>query len=287
MKRLLAVLSLLVMALGSAYAQPLTLDQAANVVEPKTIEIGIDGLTYSYDYTEFLNTNPTEKLTQTRLYIPIFARYLFPKDIEGTLTIPYQSLSAKMESGSTALSDNSDSKLSDIVIGAKKLVYDKDYKISVGLNLSLPTGSQSDKFPAEFRNGLNIDPRIAASRMFGAWTVDANLQYLMRSEFTGKDDNKYKLGDILTLGVGVEHACMMNRNITWVGEFVFNSKGQQSVNGTATPDTAGSQMDLVLGGRYNKGDWKTKAGIALSLGDEQFRDHDWQVILGATYLWKI
>jgi hypothetical protein len=225
------------------------------------------------------------------MIVPVSARYGVTDKIEATLALPYHSLSYKQENGGFTISDLSDSKMADAILTGKYSfgkVSDIDMSASVGL--TLPTGSKSDKFVTEFAKGMNINPAIQASREFCCFRLNANLGYNMTAEYEANNTAKTKINpsDVLSLGLGIERPCMLNKDVTMNAEFLYNSLSDSSIGGTTQAGTSGSQMDLALGARYTFcKSIKTKLGVALSLGDEKYRDHDWKVIAGATYLFKI
>ena len=76
-------------------------------------------------------------------------------------------------------------------------------------------------------------------------------------------------------------------HVNWIGEFIYDSLSESSSAGVTQSGSSGGRMELVLGGRYNTGDLKTKLGVGLSLGDEKYRAYDYRIIAGVTYLVKI
>lgn len=293
MKKFVSTVVLSLFIAGPLLAQPILLEQASNVVPAKTLEIGIDNLEYSSDVTEFEDTDET--LTRTSLIIPLIARYAYSNSVEATLTIPYTSLSYKDETGGASTSV-SDAQLSDLSIAVKKSVVSGAWNLAAGLALSLPTGSQSDDFPLEFKKGLNVTPVLAASKGFTcpvtglAMTFDANLSYALTGEYDDKADVKRDPADVLTAGLGLEHAlpgALFEKDLTLGAEFFYKNLSDQKNDGVTTP-TAGSQLDLVLGGRWAASkDIKTKLGVAFSFGEEKYREFDWKLLLGVTYLMNI
>jgi len=298
-KAIISLLSLTLLASG-LFAQPFLLEQATNVVPAKTLEVGIDNLSYQSDYTEISNT--TIKLTNTALIVPVIARYGVTNDIEAILTIPYRSLSQKLEVGGNSTTTD-DAQLADIHIAGKKTIVLPeswgltDWNFGGMLDLSLPTGFQSDKFRAEFRNGMNIKPLVAASKEFSPnlplvkdVTFNANISYNITSEYTPKSwTSKLDPSDVMEIGVGAESPCVMVDGLNRILELDYRTLSDQKVAGTAVSGTSGSQMDLLIGARYTSfcGLIKSKLGFVLSLGDEKYRTYDYKIVAGITYLWDI
>lgn len=273
----------------SVFAQPLILEQASPVVKKGQMEAGIENLSYGTDSTEITDT--TIKITQTTMNVPLSARYGVTDTIEASLTLPMQSLAYKQTNGGFTVTDISDSKMADAILTGKKS-FDavSGIDMSASLGLTLPTGAKSDKFITEFKKGTNITPAVQASRQFNFCRVNANLSYAITGEFEANNTAKTKVNpsDILSLGIGAERPCMMNKDVTIIAEFIINSLSDASVGGTTVTDSGGTQMDLALGARYTiKQNIKTKLGIDLSLGDEKNRTYDWKVIAGVTYLFNI
>ncbi|MCK9582007.1 MAG: transporter [Endomicrobiales bacterium] len=298
-KAIVSLLSVTFLASG-LFAQPLLLEQATNVVPQKTLEVGIDNLSYQSDVAEI--TNSTIKLTNTALIIPVVARYGVTNDIEAMLTIPYMSLSQKLEIGGNSATTE-DAQLADIHIAGKKTIVLPEswgltgWNLGAMLDLSLPTGSQSDKFTTEFRNGMNIKPLVAASKNFSSnvsfakeLTFNANISYNLTGEYEPKSWGvKLDPADVLEIGVGAESPCVLVNGLNRILELNYRTLSEQKVAGTAIAGTSGSQMDLVLGARYTflSGLLKSKLGFVLALGDEKYRTYDYKIVAGVTYLWKI
>jgi|GEM_PF-2591859 len=294
MKKIISSLVAVVVLTSGLFAQPLLLEQATNVVPQKTLEVGIDNLTYQSDLTEITGT--TIKLTDTALIVPVIARYGVTNDIEAMLTIPYMSLSQKIEiAGNSATTE--DAQLADIhIAGKKSMVLSNGWNLAGMLDLSLPTGSQSDKFTAEFRNGMNIKPLVAASKNFSnvplakELTFNANLSYNLTGEYEPKSSGtKFDPADVVEIGVGAESPCVLVNGLNRILELNYRTLSEQKVAGTAITGTSGSQMDLVIGARYTflSGLLKSKLGFVLALGDEKYRTYDYKIVAGVTYLWKI
>jgi len=297
-KTIVSLLSVIFLASG-LFAQPLLLEQATNVVPQKTLEVGIDNLTYQSDVTEI--TNSTIKFTNTALIIPVVARYGVTNDIEAMLTIPYMSLSQKLEiSGNSATTE--DAQLADIHIAGKKTIVLPEswgltgWNLGAMLDLSLPTGSQSDKFTTEFRNGMNIKPLVAASKNFSPnvsfakeLTFNANISYNLTGEYEPKSWGvKLDPADVFEIGVGAESPCVLVNGLNRILELNYRTLSEQKLAGTAIAGTSGSQMDLVLGARYTflSGLLKSKLGFVLALGDEKYRTYDYKIVAGVTYLFN-
>lgn len=293
MKKFVSTVVLSLFVAGPLLAQPILLEQASNVVPAKTLEIGIDNLEYGADVTEIEDTD--YKLTRTSMIVPLIARYAYTDSLEATLTIPYTSLSYKEETGGASASV-SDAQLSDIALACKKSFVSGAWNLAAGLSVSLPTGSQSDDFPLEFKKGLNFTPVLAASKGFTcpvtglAMTFDANLSYALTGEYDDKAEVKRDPADVLTAGLGLEHAmpgALFNKDLTLGAEFFYKNLSDQKNDGVTDP-TSGSQLDLVLGGRCAVAkDIKTKLGVAFSFGEEKYREFDWKLLLGVTYLMNI
>lgn len=283
MRKVFAVISVVFLCSAAALAEPLALQQAKNVLEPGMLELGFGDLNYQTDVTKF--TDGTQ-LTRTATITSLYSRYSFSGCVEGSINIPYLSLSSKTESsGSPVTAD--DSGLGDPVLSFKYVINDSGLESAAGVGISIPVGKQSDKFPESFRNGVSFKPEFVLSKNLEKYIINLNLSYELTGEYEDASAAKTKQnpGDIISLGVGVEYPKWENTSL--IGEFVYNNILQASTAGSSVSGSSGSQMDLICGLRYNKNSFRTKLGIDLSLGDEQFRDYDYRIIAGITYLWKI
>lgn len=263
-------------------AEPLVLEQATNVLAPKTLEIGLADIGYQSDVTSIIDSGGKEviKLTNTETFVPLFAKYSLTSRIETNLYVPYISARAKSEISGVSTT-SSDSGLGDSVLAAKVNLLDKEWQIGLKAGFSLPTGS------TEFKRGLNITPLVALRRDAKRYLVNINISY----ENTGKyDDNNTSLqlnpGDILSAGLGLEIPGKKVEGLTYCGEFVYQSISASKVAGLTQSGSSGERMDMNLGFRYNVHNLKTKVGLVLALGDEQYRTHDYKILAAITYVIK-
>jgi len=285
MLKVLGCGAVLVVAATLLNAEPLVLRQATNVLDKSTLELGIGNFTYQSDETKFLNSSGAETsatYTKTGTLIPVFARYGFTRTVEGTLLIPYRSSVIKNEQSGTSLTA-ADSGLGDVDAGIKVNVLDSEWKAGVGGNISLPVGDK------KFREGFAIAPLVAVSRSYKEITFNANLSYAISGEYEAEDAEKTKTdpADILTFGIGAEYPVKAYKGLNAIGEFIYQNLTETVKAGVSQSGTAGSRMDLALGARYNAGSLKTTVGLLCALGDEKYRDYDYKLLFGLTYLLKV
>jgi hypothetical protein len=289
MRKVMLCCALMLAQTGFLLAEPLVLEQAGNVLKPKKLEIGLADIAYQTDETKITDTAGTVvmKLTNSATVTPLYARYAFTPAIEGLLKLPYSSVSSKTEITGGAATSASDSGLADPTLSGKYSFAAKGWDLAAAAAITIPMGKESTTLPSSFKQGMNIKPLLAARKEFGKVTMNANLSYKMTGEYT--DENKIKQNpcEIISVGVGAEYPCRMVSGITCIGEFVYNSFSDAAVAGVTQAGSSGSQMDLLLGGRYDKGNIKTKLGLDLSLGDEKYRAYDYKIVAGVTYLVKI
>ena len=290
MKRILFMLLALMFGVRFLMAEPLTLEQAGNVLQKGTLEIGLADMAYQTDQTKFTDAggNVIATLTNTATIVPLYARYAITPKIEATINVPYSSISYKEQPTGGTSTSYSDSGLSDpTIMGKYSLELGSGWEGAAAAAFTLPEGAQSKQFPGiggVFQQGTNIKPILAARKMFGEFAFNANVSYNIEGSFTDEYSVKQAPGNVMSAGIGAERAW---KGINWIGEFVYNNLEQSSVAGVAQKNSAGSQMDVVVGGRYNYKNFKTKLGVDVSLGDETYRTYDYRVIAGVTYLWTI
>jgi hypothetical protein len=270
---------------GWLAAEPLVLEQAGNVLKQGTLEAGLADISYQTDETKITDSagDVAYTITRTVFNVPLYARYAFTPSIEAFLNIPYSSVSQKTElTGSS--SSESDAGLADPTVAGKYSFAFKSWDLAAAAFFTLPAGKDSTDMPSSFKRGLAIKPLLAARKGFGDLTFNANLSYTLNSEYTDENDVKQKYGDVLNLGAGVEYPVKNISGLLLIGEAFYNSLGEAKSAGEAQSGTSGSQYDIVIGGRYNTGNWKTKLGLDLSLGEEKYRAYDYRIIAGVSYL---
>jgi len=277
--RKLLVAVLLVASAGVLYSEPLLLQQADNVLQPKTLELGLSDILYQYDLTDITNAAGVTVLENkvTATIVPVYARYGITPKLEATLQLPYETLNTDSGGATT-----SKSALADSIIGVKYVLGDDgDLKKGLACVFSVPTGDSA------FRRGFDIQPVFSLRRIIPHGAINFNLAYDITAEYSDVNSVKQNPGDVLSAGVGLERSADFSENFTWITEFVYRSLSEASSAGITTANSSGSQMDWDLGARYDTGDWRTKLGFALALGDETYRTYDYKVIAGVTYLIKL
>jgi hypothetical protein len=286
MRRLFIGCLVAAVSVAAAVAEPLVLEQASQVVSKGFLEVGLAEITYQSDETKITNDAGTvlNTITRTALDAPVFARYGITPNIEASLSLPYRSLSSKNEAaGGTSVSE-SDAGLADPTIAGKYSFTYKGWNLAAATAITIAAGKESTKLPAEFKRSLAIKPLFAAQKQVGCMLLNSNIAYAINAEFTDENSVKQQYGNVLSLGIGTEYALKKYEGVTVIGEILYNSLGESKSAGVAQDGTAGSQYGIALGGRYDKGDWKTKLGLDLSLGEEKYRAYDYRIIAGVTYL---
>ncbi|MHB9154371.1 MAG: hypothetical protein ACYC5N_01605 [Endomicrobiales bacterium] len=284
MKKVVLCLGVMLSAAALAYAEPLVLEQAGNVLGAGTLEIGAAEVSYQNDAVSITDAAGTElmKMTDTRMGVPLFARYAFTPKAEAAFTLAYVSRSSKSETGGVS-SVTDASGPGDPVLGAKVQVADNAFnngwKVGVGGTIGIPAGDR------KLRQGLNLSPLVALSRAFPQYLVNINVSYGILGEFEDAGSVKQDAGDTLNAGVGVEYPLpVKGGSLSGVGELAYQSFGESKAAGVTQKDSAGNRMDLVLGARWQAGSLKTKFGVALALGEEKYRTYDYRIIAGVTFL---
>jgi len=286
MRNVFFVAVVMLLNAGIVAAEPLVLEQAGNVLQPRTLEIGLSDISYQVLDVKLTNTagNVADTKTDTTFIVPFYARYAFTPRVEATLSVPYSYVSDQDTPAGASSVTAYDSGLADPALFGKYSFALKGWDLSAGVGFQFASGKQSNTLPSTFRQGFNFKPLIAARKIYRGTTFNANVSYNATSEYTDENGVKQQQGSVLSAGVGAEHARF---GINWIGELIYNSLSQASSAGVSVANSAGSQTDLVLGARYGKGSIKTKFGVDISLGDETYRAYDYKIIAGITYLWKM
>ena len=286
MRKMLCLSAMLLCAGGMmvmAGAEPLLLEQATNTLKPKTLEVGISELSYQSDQVTITDANGAEtlKITNTVTSLPLYLKYAFTGDIEGLLQLSNNSVTSKSEAGGASLSSDS-SGMGDPVAGVKFALSKGDIQWGAGAMLSLPMGDK------KYREGLTTAPFVAARRELGVLSLNAQLSYALTGEYDDDaSQQKVNPGDELGLGAGIEYIVPQNKALSLIGEVSYQSFGESSVAGTAVKSSEGARMDINLGMRYQAGNVKTLLGVVVATGEEKYREYDYRVLAGVTYLLQL
>ena len=287
MKKLLLMLLVLMFGVRYLAAEPLTLEQAGNVLDKGKLELGLADVAYQTDESKFTDSggNVLATITNTATIVPFYARFAFTSHLEAALNVPYSSVSYEEKPTGGTKTSYSDEGLADpTIMGKYSVGLGSEWDLALAASFTLPEGAQSKVFPmgGVFQQGTNIKPLVAVRKKINDETaLNLNVSYNVEGSFTDEYKVKEAPGNVLSAGIGAERSLI---GINWIGEFIYNNLEQSSFAGVVQKKSDGSQMDLVLGLRYNYGHLKTKLGVDISLGDETYRTYDYRVIAGLSFV---
>ena len=131
MRKIILCLIAAMCASSVGFAQPLVLEQADNVLQPKTLEAGLLDLAYFNDVTKITDDagNVGTQITTSGFAIPLYFRYGISSKAECSLSIPYNSVSTKIDITGGASSTTDSSGMGDPVLEGKLSVLSNDCQI--------------------------------------------------------------------------------------------------------------------------------------------------------------
>ncbi|MFH1715358.1 MAG: hypothetical protein ABH857_04100 [Elusimicrobiota bacterium] len=260
-------------------AEQLSLEQGGPIVERGRVKAGLDDVYYSFDKTilEDASGKKLSTINNTTIVIPIEIRYGLSEKIECLMEIPYVSNTVKTKD--EVLNTESEIKTSgmaDIDAGLKyTFTSEEELRISALANFGIPAGAK------DLKEGFDIEPGIAVTKMMGESLVTANIRYRMTGEYTDSFDLKQNLGDIIKIGGA--YAYPVGDYLFLITELIYESFGKLETAGVEVADSSGSRLGLVLGSRYEHDMFDIELGLDIALGDESARDYDYKVICDFLY----
>ncbi len=293
MKRCIVWSAALLALAASAYAEPITFEQAANVTGLGGVEVGFD---VDYAYTKFSQGDLT-LAEQTKTDIPVFVRVGIPV-LELKVTAPYGSVKTTVQDA-LASEEQSFNGFRNVGVMVKTSLLSLPM---LSLGLGLDTLFPNTDALQYVREGLKVNPFVAAGVDLSFVKLNANLGFQYRGEFTLRpemDDSgitlvpetSLKPGDAFTYAVGVEIPAGDVFSVLAEVRGAGYSEAKATVDGTsiAVPNSAGATMTLVPGVRAKMGPVKAKLGVEIPVTrNEDFKltqnapQADWRVIAGAS-----
>ena len=267
-------------------AEPLVLEQAGNVLKAKSLEVRLDNISYQSDQVNIVNSagSPVMTLSDQEFIVNFIARYAFTPKIEASIRLPYKSIDFRDQPFLGLTTSLNDSGIADPLITGKYSGVFDSWNIAGYAVFGIPIGQQSKVLPQDFSRGLDLQPGVAVRKEMSTVNLNFNLSYDITGDYTDADKVKRNPGDVLSFGAGIEKEF---QGINWCGEFIYSSLSDASTKGVTQPGSSGSRMDLIVGECYNSGHFKTKLGLDTSLGDPQYREYDYKVLLGVTYVFGV
>ena len=283
--KILISLFLSVITVSFLYAEPLTLEQAQNVLEKDNMETGIDvhfGY-YSWTVAEVANTEYVRK----ELVVPLFIKYGIDEKTELKCIIPFKVLSGS----TTGLDDNKVNGLGAIVIGAKyNFVEDSDEApaVAMAINLDLPTGNPKKvlRESGSLGEGFNWEGLgIITKSISKVINLTVNIGYKGKSKYTNTNDAKVTPGGILEYGAEIEYKSASE--FTILCEAYGTKYNDFKIDENVQSGTGGRAFDIIPGIRLKTGSLKTKLGVAIPVGPVTNQTYNFKVIGGISYLFQI
>ena len=259
---------------SAVFGSPLLIEKAGNYLNPREFEAGLNNVTYSLDRTEYEGVDLETDVSQ--IFVPLFGRYAWNDTMEFSATIPYRLQTVKTTTGGETDSDT-DSDLGNAGVAGKYNFLLDGLILSGNLKLGLPTGGD------DFKQGFDIYPSISIRKNVEPVIVNANLGYKLTGSYELDDETGTEInpGDILSLGGGLEYP--FSEEITFAGELIYENLTSLQRDGTEIDGTDGSRTEIIGGLRLNRGSYRTKLGLGVSLGEETYREYDYRIFAGITY----
>jgi len=279
--RLVVCFIIILMAAITVSAEPLTIEQAPNVLEKGQFELGFEAA-FGMDEYKTVN-NPGVDYTRTTGSLNLFTKYGFSSDKEMLIRVPYVWWDLKTKTAATTVS-NSENGIGDFEVFFKHVYNPADVdmiRMGIALGFSFPTGKEEDFLGA----GFDWSPRLIFSRIFGRYMFDLNMGYDFRGYYYDETGVEIDPGDAYIYGVSVGRP--LADCYTLLAEVSGETFKEERYNNTKILQTDGTRVDLIPGIRYHKGSLKAKFGFAVALGSETSRLYDWKVITGVSYLFNI
>jgi len=264
---------------GALLAEPLVTEKATTL-KSKNCEVELNA-TYGYDKWTY-DEIPDVEYSRWTIKTPLEVRYGILDDLEGLLEVPFISWKRTVDMVGSSDSE-SESGFGQIGIGGKYNFYASE-KTSTWLALAFKTELPTGDVDKGLGQGLNYVIEFLGTEIRKPYRGSINLGYIIRTEFTDEStgtERDIDLGDPIFYNIAFEY---LLRDYSFVGELAGTSFNKSKIQGVKQAETNGSTLDLVIGLAYGKNPLKLKGGVAVAVGDETYRTHDWKIILGSSYI---
>ena len=264
---------------GALLAEPLVTEKATTL-KSKNCEVELNA-TYGYDKWTY-DEIPDVEYSRWTIKTPLEVRYGILDDLEGLLEIPFISWKRTVDMVGSSDSE-SESGFGQIGIGGKYNFYASE-KTSTWLALVFKTELPTGDIDKGLGQGLNYVIEFLGTEIRKPYRGSINLGYIIRTEFTQEStgtEMDIDLGDPIFYNLAFEY---LLKDYSFVGELAGTSFNKSKIQGVKQAETNGSTLDLVIGLAYGKNPIKLKGGVAIAVGDETYRTHDWKIILGSSYI---
>lgn len=264
---------------GALLAEPLVTEKATTL-KSKNCEVELNA-TYGYDRWTYEEI-PDVEYSRWSIKTPLEVRYGILNNLEGLLEIPFISWKRTVDMVGSSDSE-SESGLGQIGIGGKYNFYASE-KTSTWLALAFKTELPTGDVEKRLGQGLNYGIEFLGTEIRKPYRGNINLGYIIKTEFTDEStgtERDIDLGDPIFYNIAFEY---LLKDYSFVGELAGTSFKRSKIDGVKQADTNGSTLDLVVGLAYAKTPFKLKGGVAIAVGDETYRTHDWKIILGSSYI---
>ncbi|MGM0568265.1 MAG: transporter [Elusimicrobiota bacterium] len=274
MRKILLLVFCTGLMVSTATGAPLLIEKAGNYLATGEMEMGLNNITYSNDKTEFKGMDLERKNSQ--ILIPLFLRYTLNEDMEFSISVPYRSQTVEKTGGGESNSETASGLGNTSLSGKYSLMLD-ELALGGNLELGLPTGGK------DFKQGVDMFPSVSARKGLGPFTVNANVGYKITGPYERDDDEETEAneGNIISLSAGTEYSYM--KNLSFAAEFLYENLSKSEIDGEEVEGTDGSRSEIMCGLRFNQGDYRTKLGLGISLGEETYREYDYRILAGITY----
>lgn len=296
MKRCILLSAALLALTASAYAEPITFEQAANVTGLGGVEVGFN---VDYSYTKFPDIAGITS-DQSLMDVPVFVRVGIPV-LEAKLTAPYGSVKSTAKDVATSgnVSEETFNGFRNIGLMVKTGLLNLSlFSLGLGVDTRFPN-TDALQYVQE---GLMLNPFVAAGVDLSVLKLHANVGFQYRGQFTIKpklDDAGLTLvpgydvkpGDAFTFALAAE--VPMGEVFSLLAELkgagYSEAKVTESGTTVAVPNSIGSSMTVVPGIRAHAGPLKAKVGVEIPVTkNEDLKltpngtQADWRVIAGAS-----
>ncbi|HOW26959.1 MAG TPA: transporter [Elusimicrobiota bacterium] len=256
-------------------AEPLLMETASRVVAPGGLEVGLESRCGENKYV--VEGQPGATWSQSSGQDGLFVRYGLSGKSELRLELPYGWWRLKISQNGSALLQK-ESGFGDL-IGTYKTRFwgsGEGWNGAVKADVIFPTGEEEKGLG----QGFGAEPGV----MFG-WSgvpcaVDSYVGYRWTGEYRPYGV-RHNPSDVVTYGLSTRFGNDVWAVLAeaWGESFDTESKGGRRLEGTS-----GRRAMVIPGVRLRYGNIKFKAGYGLSVGPVRYRDEDWRVLFGVSWV---
>jgi hypothetical protein len=290
MKRIVIAAALVGMLNLGAFAEPVFMPQAASVLKSRQLETGVNA---QFGYQSSSIEGVPDTTNKDRVWmIPFFVRLGVADSAEAKLSVPVVRAIDSQEG--TTSSYNANTGMGNMQLSGKWNFAAMPAPLALGVDLDLPTANSANnraplgqRYNTQAQQGFNTHIYVAGDTpKMGLMTGHGMVGYMNTATYTTTSKVRFNPSDLFTFGASLDlDLAQVTSGFSASAEMVGNTGLTHARdNGTIHGNDLGTVLEAGPALRYQRGSWRTNAGVLFDAGKATFRAYNYRVAFGISYL---